>query len=131
MFCRKCGKELKVGAQFCPYCGNRVSDVVQPKIEEEIIGENEEKKAFSLNENNDLSIITIVLLASSVILSILSIIDLGLAGKIVCLSLLFMVFVWSLLHYIFKRSKYDFFALALAISFVLFDTGMIIYIANL
>lgn len=30
MFCRKCGKEIKDGARFCPYCGQRVEG---PKTE--------------------------------------------------------------------------------------------------
>ena len=131
MFCRKCGKELSVGAQYCPHCGNRVSAIPAPKKEEEIVVEKEEEKAFSLNENNDLSIITIILLVLSVMLSVLSLFNFGLAVKIVCLSLLFVIFVLALLHYIFKKSKYDFFILSLAISFVLFDVGMIVYIASL
>ena len=131
MFCRKCGKELGVGAQYCPNCGSRVSALPVVETKEEITPEIVEEKPFSLNENNNLNTVTIVLLISSVMLSVLSLFNFGLVVKIVCISLLFVIFVLSLLQYIFKRSKYDFFILALSISFVLFDAGMIVYLASI
>ena len=31
MFCMKCGKQIGEGSSFCPYCGAKQSDAVQPQ----------------------------------------------------------------------------------------------------
>ena len=51
MFCRKCGKEIKEGVKFCPYCGAETTKIkTEPrqektiKMKEKKGGEKEESK---------------------------------------------------------------------------------------
>lgn len=54
MFCKKCGKELKDGAKFCPYCGTKVEEKPKEKAEEKANAKVKEKEpAMPSDERQD------------------------------------------------------------------------------
>lgn len=63
MYCIKCGKELKNGVNFCPYCGSKKVEIVEnPNKEEQQVVYEEVKEKPPVAKASNLVVYEVILL---------------------------------------------------------------------
>ena len=63
MYCIKCGKELKNGVNFCPYCGSKKGEIVEnPNKEEQQVVYEKVKEEPPVAKASNLVVYEVILL---------------------------------------------------------------------
>ena len=127
MFCRRCGRQIDDNAKFCPYCGESTSIHIDYN-EEPVTLKKEEMQEIHLNETKVVAVPTIVMFVLTGIALVLSIINVTIILKYIALGISVGLTTASIVFYIKNKSRYDFLVFAIAISLVLLNIAMIIYL---
>lgn len=129
MICRKCGKEISDNAKFCPYCGQNVN--LEVASEETTFQEKSEIKENTIIENKDISTISILMIALTVIILVFSIIGLGVFFNWIMLVLSLIIGTFAIVFYLKKKCVYDFLVFTVNLVLVLLNMGLIVYIYSI
>lgn len=128
MYCKKCGREIKEGINFCPYCGTSLIET-KNELELDSTPQNDENdKVEVLVENNYKDKITTLVLFLTIITGIFSCLPLNIVISYVCLGLSVVLSAISAMLYIKKSSKYYFLTLLLNLILIITNICLILFV---
>lgn len=126
MYCTKCGREIKEGINFCPYCGNSINKNVENKESLELVLEENSPQTI-LHETKEFDNIAKILLILTIIVGILTVLPYNVIICYTSLALSLILFVATLILYIRKHSKYEFLLMVINGGLVLMSLALIFY----